>query len=220
MHPPGWLREHALSFDSASPGLWRWSHYFDLYEEHFAHLVDTDAGVLEVGVFSGGGLKLWRDYFGPAARLYGADISPNVTAYDGNPLYGSPRMFVGAQSDPDFWERVRSEAPQIDLIIDDASHIGRDQLAMFREMWPHIRPGGVYWIEDLHPPVNYMTPPAMARFSQNITFMRNVRSMTFHKGIVVLHKEARDVPAVAMRRGGRWQSDSFWQSGGAEQRVG
>jgi hypothetical protein len=115
---------------------------------------------------------------------------------------------------------VRSEAPQIDLIIDDASHIGRDQLAMFREMWPHVRPGGVYWIEDLHPPVNYMTPPTMARFSQNITFMRNVRSMTFHKGVVVLHKEARDVPAVSMRRGGRWQSDSFWQSGGAEQRVG
>ena len=40
------------------------------------------------------------------------------------------------------------------------------------------------------------------------------------KGVLVLHKETHDVPAVTMRRGGRWQSQSFWGSGGAEQKVG
>ena len=79
---------------------------------------------------------------------------------------------------------------------------------MFREMWLHIRPGGIYWIEDMLLPVNYATSPAMARMSQNATFMRNVRSMTFHKGASGCTRR-RDVPAFAMRRGGNWQSDSF-----------
>ena len=34
-------------------------------------------------------------------------------------------------------------------VIDDGSHRNADILASFEELWPHVLPGGVYFIEDM-----------------------------------------------------------------------
>ena len=39
------------------------SHYLRNYEDYFGHLADRDICLLELGVYHGGSLQLWRDYF-------------------------------------------------------------------------------------------------------------------------------------------------------------
>ena len=101
------------------PGVWKWRHYFNIYERHFARFKGREVHMLEVGIFSGGSLKMWRWYLGDAATIIGIDISNDTRIYERNPEYGSPdHIVIGDQSDPDFWR-----AFQMTL------HIGRSTFA-------------------------------------------------------------------------------------------
>jgi len=52
-------------------GIWKCEHYFDIYQRHFSRFVGREVGVLEIGVYSGGSLDMWRSYFGTACTVYG-----------------------------------------------------------------------------------------------------------------------------------------------------
>jgi hypothetical protein len=71
-------------FDSVTegPGIWKWTHYFDIYHHHFAKFREREAHVVEVGIYSGGSLRMWKHYFGPQARISGIDIEPACKAYE------------------------------------------------------------------------------------------------------------------------------------------
>src|SRR5215472_11208078 len=45
-------------------GIWKWQHYFEVYDNFFRPFRGRPAHVLEIGIYSGGSLELWRDYFG------------------------------------------------------------------------------------------------------------------------------------------------------------
>jgi hypothetical protein len=102
--------------------------------------------VVEIGIFSGGSLGMWRSYFGKSAHIYGVDIEPACRAYE------SPgtRIFIGDQSDPNFWREFLREVPEIDIIIDDGLHAASHQIPTLEALLPHLRPGGVYVCEDVH----------------------------------------------------------------------
>jgi hypothetical protein len=36
---------------------------------------------VEIGVFSGGSLFMWRDYFGPQARIIGVEFNPDAVRW-------------------------------------------------------------------------------------------------------------------------------------------
>lgn len=38
----------------------------------------------------------------------------------------------------------------LDVIIDDGSHLNRDILRTFEQLWPELNPGGIYVAEDIH----------------------------------------------------------------------
>src|SRR4051812_2508259 len=46
------------------PGIWKFRHYFEIYQRHFAKFVGQDVHVVEIGVYSGGSLNMWKEYFG------------------------------------------------------------------------------------------------------------------------------------------------------------
>jgi hypothetical protein len=52
-------------FDSRETGrgIWKCLHYFDIYHRHFSKFVGRDVKVLEIGVYSGGSLEMWRHLF-------------------------------------------------------------------------------------------------------------------------------------------------------------
>lgn len=127
------------------PGLWKWLHYFDIYHRHFKKFIGREVHVLEVGIYSGGSLGMWREYFGKGCQIYGMDIEPACMTYKAEGI----DVFIGDQSDRDFWKRFRGTVPKVDIVIDDGSHDPEHQRITLEEMLPHIQPGGVYLCEDI-----------------------------------------------------------------------
>jgi len=128
------------------PGVQKWLHYFEVYHRHLAKFVGRSPVVAEVGVYSGGSLPMWRDYFGPGCRVHGIDIDPGCVAYDGPDC----TIHIGDQADRAFWKRFRDAVPQVDILIDDGAHTPEAQRVTLEEMLPHLSPGGVYLCEDVH----------------------------------------------------------------------
>src|SRR5260370_37683430 len=91
------LRAHFLSV-TAGHGIWKWHHYFDIYHKHFAKFRNREVRILEIGVFSGGSLEMWRRYFGPQCRVYGVDIVESCKSYESEGI----EVLIGDQSDRDF----------------------------------------------------------------------------------------------------------------------
>jgi hypothetical protein len=56
------------------PGIWKWDHYFDVYHRHFSKFRGRKVTVLEIGIYSGGSLLMWRDYFDADCTIYGVDL--------------------------------------------------------------------------------------------------------------------------------------------------
>ena len=135
---------------SQGPGLWKWPHYFPIYHRHLHKYRGTDAVIAEVGIFSGGSLKMWREYFGPRATIIGIDLSNRTRVYERNPTYGSPdRIFVGDQSSASFWEYFKTQVPKLDVFLDDGGHQHIMQKTTLDALWAHLHPGGVYVCEDV-----------------------------------------------------------------------
>ena len=120
--------------------------YLERYDPVFAPWLDRPIVLLELGVHRGGSLRLWRDYF-RLGTIVGVDIGLPRGFDAGERI----RLYEGSQSDLPFLSRVAAEtAPGgFDLIIDDASHLGEATRSAFWHLFEHhLRPGGVYAIED------------------------------------------------------------------------
>ena len=124
----------------------KWSHYFDIYEQHLGKFVGKNPVVVEVGIYRGGSAEMWKKYFGPGATIIGIDIDENVTKYT---TEGCTQV-LGNQGDPKFWDEFLTNYPSIDVFLDDGSHICQHQILTQQKVWPHITKGGVYMCEDTH----------------------------------------------------------------------
>lgn len=128
------------------PGIWKFDHYLDMYHRHFERFRGTEAHLVEIGIYSGGSLEMWRDYLGPRCHIYGVDVEDECLRYEDD----RTRVFIGDQTDRDFWGRFRAEVPSVDIVVDDGAHRPGHQITSLEELLPHMRPGGVYVVEDHH----------------------------------------------------------------------
>jgi hypothetical protein len=120
--------------------------YLPIYERHFAPLADEPIRLLELGVYRGASLRLWRDYFS-RGLIVGLDEQP-VTVDDPS---GRIAIYQGRQQDTALLDRIaRERAPHgFDIIIDDCAHLAAPARASFWFLLErHLKPGGLYAIED------------------------------------------------------------------------
>jgi hypothetical protein len=111
--------------------------------------------MVEVGVHEGGSSIYWENRYKPA-RLSLVDINPNVPHLSSYILrHGlSDRMRLHLGVSQDDADEIRSAmaddfgAEPIDLVIDDASHMLDRTRRTFEILFPYLRPGGLYIIED------------------------------------------------------------------------
>jgi 23S rRNA U2552 (ribose-2'-O)-methylase RlmE/FtsJ len=75
--------------------IYKWIHYFDIYERHFARFRNKEMTILEIGVSQGGSLQMWKNYFGPKAKIYGIDVNPKCKDLEEENI----KIFIGSQSD-------------------------------------------------------------------------------------------------------------------------
>lgn len=124
----------------------KWHHYIPIYDRYFAPFRNRPTKFLEIGVSDGGSLDMWRRYFGPSAVIFGIDIDERCAAFDGR----SAQVRIGSQDDPEFLGRVIDEMGGVDLVLDDGSYVMAHIRASLAAIFPHLRAGGTYMIEDLH----------------------------------------------------------------------
>jgi hypothetical protein len=150
-------------------GIWNWTHYFEVYDRHFSRFRGREVNVLEIGIYCGGSLEMWKHYFGGRAKIYGVDIQLGCKAYEEERV----RVFIGDQADRNFWKRFKLEVAAIDIVIDDGSHVPEHQIVTLEELLPDVRPGGVYVCEDVHDPFGELASYVQA-MSHNLNAFEGV----------------------------------------------
>jgi hypothetical protein len=195
-------------------GVWKWDHYFDAYHRHFGKFVGSNVNVLEIGVYSGGSLEMWRHYFGPGCHIYGVDIEMACKCYEDE----TTTIVIGDQGDRDFWRAFKGKTPAIDILIDDGGHRTEQQIVTFEEMLPHLRPGGIYLCEDVRGEHNGFSG-YMQGIVANLNAFRGsgsevsttefqawIRSVHFYPYMTFIEKADRPVRQfIAPKHGTEWQ---------------
>ena len=124
----------------------KWIHYFPIYEKWFAPYRGKKITFVEVGVFHGGSIQMWKNYFGKNVKIVGIDIDENCKQFEEDQI----NIEIGSQEDPTFWAAFREKYPRVDILLDDGGHTMNQQIVTFREMFPHIKDGGLYMCENCH----------------------------------------------------------------------
>lgn len=129
--------------------------YHPIYEKYLRYFRSSPVRMLEIGLGCGmsygpgHSIGVWKDYFPQISSLY-------IVEYDGGcaaPFMDKvTELFVGDQSNITFMEDVgRKVAPPggLDFVMDDGGHKSTHMRNSFTAMLKYVRPGGLYFIEDL-----------------------------------------------------------------------
>jgi 23S rRNA U2552 (ribose-2'-O)-methylase RlmE/FtsJ len=207
-------------FDSVTKGkgIWKWLHYFDIYQRHFQKFVGKEVRVVEVGIYSGGSLDMWKTYFGPKCMVYGVDIEEACKAYEDE----RTKVFVGDQADRSFWRHFREQVPHVDILIDDGGHLVEQQIVTLEEMLPHLQSGGVYLCEDVQGTHNrfasyvnglatHLNALTLKEAEESTTvlacaFQRAISSVHLYPLVTVIEKACNPVDQLlSVKHGTEWQ---------------
>ena len=120
------------------------SSYFKSYESLFSQYRGKEITFVEIGILNGGSLFMWRDYFGPKAKIIGVDLNPNAKKWE---KYGF-EIFIGNQTDTKFWDFFKKEVGAIDIVLDDGGHTYEQQIITTECLLDHINDRGMIVIED------------------------------------------------------------------------
>ena len=122
------------------------STYFDSYDHFFSRYRNQNITFIEIGVLNGGSLFMWRDYFGPKARIIGVDLNPNAKKWEDEGF----EIYIGSQSDTAFWEGFIEKVGLIDVVLDDGGHTYEQQIITTECLLPAMKDGGLILVEDTH----------------------------------------------------------------------
>lgn len=147
--------------------------YCKVYERYFDRLRNEPVNLLEIGYggyddpnAGGESARMWSEYL-PNAQIVITDIhhKDNVPegvifhVHDANVPMGYPK-------------------PYFDIIIDDGSHLNNDIITAFKNLWDHLKPGGIYAIEDLHSSYDRYYKDSHHMPGQGNTAMRFLQRLT------------------------------------------
>jgi len=121
--------------------------YFPIYQSLFAqYRGKPDLVFVEIGVKNGGSLSMWREFFGPSARIIGIDYNPAAAGMREQGF----EIYIADQSSIPFWEKFYREVGPIDVLLDDGGHTSKQQIVTVECALDHIKDGGMIMVEDTH----------------------------------------------------------------------
>lgn len=122
--------------------------YIGVYDKLFEPYVEKPITLVEVGVKSGASIVMWSELFNVAgSRIIGIDLRVDFMDYQVPEVRqrANIELFEGSATDEAFMERFNN----VDIFIDDGSHLLADQAKTLQIMRSKINPGGIYVIEDV-----------------------------------------------------------------------
>ena len=118
--------------------------YLNFYETFMAPLRNSPITLLEIGVYQGASLNMWREYF-PNAKVIGADINFICKQFE----TGGVKIELVDQSNLEHLAQLAAAYGPFDVVVEDGSHIWEHQITSLRALFPFLRSGGYYVVEDL-----------------------------------------------------------------------
>ncbi|XP_055348368.1 demethylmacrocin O-methyltransferase-like [Paramacrobiotus metropolitanus] len=222
-----WFDDWFANYSQHAAGIDRWTGYFRAYTHHFHHYRGHPVHFLEIGVQSGGSINMWRDYFGAGLMYYGLDIDQRCRRFTRENV----TIFIGDQGNADTLRNFSRQWPPFDIILDDGGHSTQQQLVSFEILFPLVKMGGVYVIEDLHTSywkeyggsserhadtmiertkmwidvlnLQHNRNAAFRNNSQNSELHGLMDSLHFYDSMVFIVKNTV-LPSNRLRKGGRW----------------
>jgi hypothetical protein len=122
--------------------------FCQLYDNHLNKFRNSEIKLLEVGILKQSSIKMWREYF-QLGTIHGIDIE-KINPTIQNVTYHK----VDTDNCDELINFSKSES-NWDIIIDDGGHTMRQQQNALKILWPHLKSGGVFVMEDLH--TSFMT---------------------------------------------------------------
>jgi hypothetical protein len=204
---------HQIFYGHAGRRVQKWRNYLAVYDRHLCEFKSSNVRLLEIGVSDGGSLQMWRDYLGGKAKVFGVDINPECSRFDG----AAANVRIGSQADGAFLQSVVQEMGGLDIVVDDGSHIASDQRASFETLFPLLSKNGVYICEDTHTSYwrdgyggGYRRPTTFLEFSKRIVddlhadfhskplelpgANRMISGIHFYNSIIVIEKSPQPRP--------------------------
>tara|TARA_B100001173_G_scaffold295884_1_gene291056 strand:- start:344 stop:1024 length:681 start_codon:yes stop_codon:yes gene_type:complete len=161
---------------------------------------------------------MWRNFFGENARIIGIDINPEAKKWEEHGF----EIYIGSQSDKDFWKNFKNKVDKIDILLDDGGHTFTQQIITFDSILDQINNNGLIVVEDVH--TSYMaefggpSKYSFIEYSKNIVdginyrfsslsskkFERKIWNINFYESIVVfeINQECSDITSVPTENNG------------------
>lgn len=188
--------------------------YLEVYDKYFARFRGTDVTFMEIGVYQGASLQLWKEYFGAKSKIIGIDINEECVQFKDEQI----EIEIGSQESIYFWDYIKDKYPQVDIILDDGGHTMKQQIVTFEQMFRHLSANGIYMCEDVFTSyweawnggwgkkstyIEYLkglidhmqtkfapdTKWASVESFYNSPDVNNIKSICFYQGIVVIEKD-------------------------------
>ena len=135
------------------------STYFEIYDDLLKKYRGKNITFVEIGVLGGGSLFMWREFFGPEARIIGVDLNPNAKKWEEKGF----EILIGCQSDETFWKKFRETVGMVDIVLDDGGHTYEQQIVTTEMLLDNIKDGGLLVVEDTH--TSYMDGFGLKKYS-------------------------------------------------------
>lgn len=119
--------------------------YTELYEDFFKPF--SHPTILEIGIYNGASFHMYQEFWNMQCDLVGIDRGDQLGFQN---QYPNVKIIIADQG---IREHLVAAAEQggggYDIIIDDGSHMVAHQLLSFATLFPYLKSGGIYIIEDL-----------------------------------------------------------------------
>ncbi len=193
---------------------WGKHFYTKHYRTHFRKFKFKRIKLFEIGVggyhypyVGGNSLRMWKRYF-PFAKIISLDI------YDKSFVKERRiKLYQGSQVDEKVLNKIINDNGDPDIIIDDGSHINEHVILTFKILFPKLKNGGIYVVEDTETSYwpdyggdseNLSNPSTIMNFFKSLTdclnhqelvndhtatyFDRNIYSIQFYHNLIFIFK--------------------------------
>jgi cephalosporin hydroxylase len=119
--------------------------YSKFYEKFFFEFKNNKVNILEIGSFYGNASAAIFFYF-KNAKIFGADINPDMFNYTSKRMTS---FFVNSSSISSIQNNILDKNIKYKIIIEDASHMLKDQIISLFYLFPILESGGYFIVEEL-----------------------------------------------------------------------
>tara|TARA_Y200000002_G_C22599777_1_gene628977 strand:- start:86 stop:847 length:762 start_codon:yes stop_codon:yes gene_type:complete len=145
--------------------------YSKYYERIFLKFKNDKINILEIGSFYGNASAALFFYF-KNANIFGADINPDMFNYKSQRLTS---FYVNSSSELSLQKDLLEKKIQFKIIIEDASHMLKDQIISLFYLFSILQSGGYFIIEELDFPEKRADMRINQDFPDLKTILRDIK---------------------------------------------